>query len=124
MKIYNKTSNYSYFPVEEYHARCLNMAKLMDLKNMDLCIISGKENINYFAGYDFGELQMNDKYFKCFLIIPRDFRTGPILIVGEGNEGTAVGKYLRAQAKPAIKKGVRNIHRDSQIFLRFKRPDR
>jgi len=71
------------------------MAGLMEKEGIDLCLLSGKENINYFAGYDFGELQMDDKYFNCFLVISRDAGPGPVLIVGEGNEGTASMSWLK-----------------------------
>ena len=95
MKTYNMTSNYSYFHPGEYSSRCLDLSALMDLNNIDQCILTGKENINYFAGYDFGELQIDDKYFNCFLIISRDHNSGPVLLVGEGNEGTASMSWIK-----------------------------
>lgn len=85
----NKKLNFSYFPREEYEKRYEKVSKLMGKYNIDLLLITSKENINYFMGYDFGELEIDDKYFYCFGILPKDMSLKPTLIIGEGNEGTA-----------------------------------
>lgn len=84
-----KRPNFSYFPKEEYERRYRKASKLMEKYNIDLLLVTSKENISYFMGYDFGELEIDDKYFYCFGILPKDMSLKPTLLVGEGNEGTA-----------------------------------
>ena len=85
----DRESEFSYFPKREYEKRYKRASILMDKYDIDFLLITSKENINYFMGYNFGELEMDDKYFYCFGILPKDMSLKPALIVGEGNEGTA-----------------------------------
>ncbi|MCL5987148.1 MAG: Xaa-Pro peptidase family protein [Actinobacteria bacterium] len=66
----------------------------MEKYDIDFLLITSKENLNYFVGYDFGELDIDDKYFYCFGILPKDMNLKPTLIVGEGNEGTASASWV------------------------------
>lgn len=95
MKTYEKSSNFAYFPEEEYKNRYKKLSGLMDKYNIDFLIVTSKENISYFTGYNFGELEIDDKYFHCFGVLPGDMSLGPTLVVGEGNEGSASMSWIK-----------------------------
>ncbi len=87
--------NYSYFPVEEYRHRYEKASELMEKYNIDLLLITCRENINYFIGYDTGLYNIGDKYFHCFGVLPRDARLKPAFLIREGNEGTASSVWVQ-----------------------------
>ena len=66
----------------------------MEKFDIDLLIVSSKENINYFIGYDTGLFNIDDKYFQCFGLLPKDVSLKPAFLIREGNEGTASASWV------------------------------
>ena len=78
-----------YFPAAEYQERYRRASGFMEEAGLDALIITCRENIKYFMGFNTGLYNIDDKYFNCFGILPADMGLKPTLVIREGNEGTA-----------------------------------
>lgn len=78
-----------FFPAVEYEERYRKVSKAMASHDIDALIVTARENIRYFTGFNTGLYNIDDKYFNCFAILPRDMSLKPAFLIREGNEGTA-----------------------------------
>ena len=89
-----ESGRFSEFPREEYARRYDKAVALMDELGMDGILVTQPLNIRYFAGGPLTQL-FEDIYNFFFLILPKDQRKGPALVMSTGREGASATSWIK-----------------------------
>jgi len=81
------------FSCSEYADRFLRAQAAMQKRGIDAMLLTGKENIRYFAGGPLTELTI-DYYNAFFLLLPADPSASPVLLMSCGREGAASTSWI------------------------------